>query len=172
MPGDESGTLVSTEMSFSRTTAILLFTGAVCLAWAWVYFTGETVPLAQRPAREVIGPMTLGWFSPPGDVFRRLGAPGKTRLVSSISRVGPDGPMPEIVSGSLESLESAAVVLAHYRAACLHLGLDSPPAADILKVEPELTCYGRYGGQTISVIVTPRCDSHCLVFVEVRGQVS
>ncbi|OJH39866.1 hypothetical protein BON30_12285 [Cystobacter ferrugineus] len=159
-------------MSFSRTTAILLFIGAACLAGAWMYFTREPVPLAQRPAREVIGPMTLGWFSPPGDVFRRLGAPEKTGLVSPIKRVGPDGPMPEIVSGSLESLASAAVVMAHYRAACLHLGLDSPPAADILEVQPELTCYGQYGGQTISVIVTPRCDGQCLILIEVRGQVS
>ena len=115
----------------------------------------------------------LGWFSPPGDVFRRLGTPEKTELASPIATTGPDGPMPEMVSASLESLAPAAVIMDYYRAACRRLGLDSPPAAAILQLEPELTCHGSYGGQTISVIVAPRCDAgRCTIFVEVRGQAS
>ncbi len=138
-------------------------------AWVW----SEAEPLDQRPARKKIGPVTLGWFSPAGDVFRQLGTPEKTELTSSVKTVGPDGPMPEMISGSLQSLAPEPAIMAHYRAACLKLGLDSPPSADVLRLQPELTCRGSYAGRTVEVIVFPKCGTdRCAIFVEVRGYMS
>lgn len=143
--------------------------GLVCLVGMWAC-SNEATPLHERPARGEIGPVTLGWFSAAGDVFRRLGTPEKTKLASSIETVGPDGPMPEIVSGSLESVASATAIMNHYRAACRRLGLDSPPPADILHVQPDLTCHGSHGGRTIGVSVVPRCGAdRCMIFVQVQG---
>jgi hypothetical protein len=158
-------------MNMTKTMAILSVICVACLVGAWAYLAHEEVPLDERTAREVIGPATLGWFSPAGEVFRRLGAPEKTELVSSIEKVGPDGPMPEMVSGALESRAPAAVITEHYRTACMRLGLDSPPAPEILETQPELTCHGQYGGQMIGVVVALRCDGErCIISVEVRGQ--